>query len=219
MCKVDLFGLTAEEKEIIGITKNVSEAKSTKSFDIFHILAEFITESCLLDLILPLKEALMKTHSHKTIHKVMECLRNVTLGLADNTYIPMEQMLVFLYGVISESIPDLMPEKESKKITEEEKRVLVRQKPDCFIIPSEPKSRTGVKAAAKTTRNANVHVMVEFGLKFYHILLKREKVTDAEYKSYLEPFVPLLSDCLNSQYVKVLSQWIFVARLSPDGIS
>ena len=116
MCKVDLFGLTAEEKEVAGIVKNVSEARSTKSFDIFHILAEFITESCLLDLILPLKEVLVKTHSHKTIHTVTQCLRNVALGLADNTYIALEQMLIFLYGIISENIPTLMIEKESKKM-------------------------------------------------------------------------------------------------------
>lgn len=44
VCKIDLFGPSAEEKEIAGIVKNVSEAKSTKSFDIFHILGEFIDE-------------------------------------------------------------------------------------------------------------------------------------------------------------------------------
>lgn len=197
----------------MSIVRNVSEAKSNKSYDIFHILAEFITESCLLDLILPLKQVLVKTHSHKTIHKVVECLRNVTLGLADNIYIPVEQMLIFLYGVISESIPDLLPEKESKQPTEDETRALKRLKQDCFIIPPEPKNRMGVKAAARTTKNVNVHVMVEFGLKLYHILLKREKVTSAEYKAYLEPFVPLLSKCLKSQYIKVLLQQIFVMKL------
>lgn len=203
MCKVDLFGQTAEEKEITGIVKSVSEAKSTKSFDIFHILAEFITESCLLDLIVPLKEVLMKTHCHKTIRKIAECLRNVTLGLADNAYIPLEQMLIFLYGIISESIPGLMPEKESKKGLAEKKETKVPQKPDCFIIPPEPKSRMGIKPAAKITKNTNVHVMIEFGLKLYHVLLKRDRVSGVEYKSYLEPFVPLLSDCLNSQHIRV----------------
>ncbi|OXU31234.1 hypothetical protein TSAR_014768 [Trichomalopsis sarcophagae] len=44
VCKIDLFGPTAEEKEIAGIVKNVSEARSTKSYDIFHILGEFINE-------------------------------------------------------------------------------------------------------------------------------------------------------------------------------
>ncbi|KAL6428059.1 hypothetical protein ACFW04_008441 [Cataglyphis niger] len=203
VCTVDLFGLTAEEKEITGIVKNVSEARSTKSFDIFHILAEFITESCLLDLILPLKEVLMKTRSYKTINKVTECLRNVTLGLADNSYIPLEQMLIFLYGIISESIPDLMPEKDNKKLEEEETRSLVQQQSNCFIIPPEPKNKMGIKAIAKTTKRTNVHIMVEFGLKLYHILLKRDKISCAEYKLYLEPFVPVLSDCLNSHHVKL----------------
>ncbi|XP_011686919.1 PREDICTED: small subunit processome component 20 homolog isoform X2 [Wasmannia auropunctata] len=207
VCKVDLFGLTAEEKEVAGIVKNVSEARSTKSFDIFHILAEFITESCLLDLILPLKEVLMKTHSHKTIHKIVECLRNVTLGLADNAYIPLEQMLVFLYGIISESIPSLMPEKEGKNLAEEERRKETRgaltQRSNYFLVPPEPKNRMGIKASAKTTKHANAHVMIEFGLKLHHILLKRDKVAGVEYKRYLEPFVSVLSDCLRSHHVKL----------------
>ncbi|XP_012535697.1 small subunit processome component 20 homolog [Monomorium pharaonis] len=206
VCKVDLFGLTAEEKEVAGIVKNVSEAKSTKSFDIFHILAEFITDSCLLDLILPLKEILMKTHSHKTIHKIVECFRNITLGLADNAYIPLEQMLIFLFGIISESIPGLMPEKESKTLAEEERRgetkASIRQS-NYFLIPSEPKNRMGIKATAKTTKHANVHVIIEFGLKLYHIFLKRDKVSGTEYKHYLEPFTSVLSDCLKSQHVKL----------------
>ncbi|KYN12679.1 Small subunit processome component 20 like protein [Trachymyrmex cornetzi] len=206
VCKVDLFGLTAEEKEIAGIIKNVSEAKSTKSFDIFHILAEFITESCLLDLILPLKEVLIKTHSHKMIHKIVECLRNVTLGLADNAYIPLEQMLIFLYGIISESIPGLVPEKENKKLAEDERRIETKtlmQRSNYFLIPLEPKNRMGIKVTAKTTKHANVHVMIEFGLKLYHILLKRDKVSGMEYKRYLEPFVSVLSNCLKSHHIKL----------------
>jgi len=216
---VDLFGLTAEEKEVAGIVRNVSEARSTKSFDIFHILAEFITESCLLDLILPLKEMLMKTHSHKTIHKIVESLRNITLGLADNAYIPLEQMLIFLYGIISESIPGLMPEKESKKLAEEEQKgetkALMRQQSNYFLIPPEPKNRMGIKVTAKTTKHVNAHVMIEFGLKLYHILLKRDKVSGMEYKRYLEPFVSVLSDCLKSHHVKLCTvalqclNWMF----------
>lgn len=203
VCKIDLFGLTAEEKEVAGIVRNVSEAKSTKSYDIFHILAEFITDSCLLDLILPLKEVLMKTHSHKTIYKVTECLRNVTLGLADNAYIPMERMLVFLYGVISDSIPGLAFDKENKKPTEKETRASTWEESDWYIIPPEPKNRMGFKTAARTTKHTNVHVMTEFGLRLYHILLKRDKVSSSEYKPYLEPFGLVLSNCLDSQYVQL----------------
>ncbi|XP_046606050.1 small subunit processome component 20 homolog [Neodiprion virginianus] len=203
VCKVDLFGLTGEEKEIAGIVKNVSEAKSTKSFDIFHILAQFITESCLLDLVMPLKNALIKTHSYKIIRKVVECLRQVVLGLADNTFIEINKMLTFLYGVISESIPDLLLATKPKQVTEREAEIKARQKPDCLIIAPEPKNRMGVKAQAKTSSNANAHIMVEFGLRLYHILLKRDRISAPELKSYLDPVVSILSDCLKSQHVKL----------------
>ncbi|CAL7939981.1 unnamed protein product [Xylocopa violacea] len=203
VCKVDLFGLTAEEKEVIGIMKNVSEAKSTKSFDIFHILAQYITESCLVDLILPLKEVLVKTHSHKTVQKVVECLRNIVLGLADNTFIPLEQMLIFLYGIVSESIPQFMPEQKEKQFTEKNVDILTRQKPDCFIIPPEPKNKMGIKATSKMSKNVNAHVIIEFGLKLFHILLKRDKISNAEFKPFIDPFVPLISECLKSQHVKL----------------
>ncbi|XP_078042078.1 small subunit processome component 20 homolog [Augochlora pura] len=203
VCKVDLFGLTAEEKEVIGIVKNVSEAKSTKSFDIFHILAEYITESCLVDLIIPLKEVLLKTHSHKTVQKVVECLRNVVLGLADNAFIPLEQMLIFLYGVLSENIPQLLPQKKEKQYTEKDANALARQKPDLYIIQPAPKNRMGVKAVSKTSKDTNVHVIMEFGFKLFHILLKRDKVSNATFKPFIDPFVPIASDCLKSQHVKL----------------
>ncbi|KAI4482212.1 hypothetical protein M0804_008763 [Polistes exclamans] len=203
VCEIDLFGLTAEEKEVIGITKRITEAKSTKSYDIFHILAEYITESCLIDLIMPLKDVLVRTHSHKMVQKVVECLKNVSLGLADNNFISLKQMLIFLYGIVSESIPQLLAKKKQERLTEKQAEVLQRQKPDCLLIPAEPKNRMGIKAASKTTSNTNFHVMIEFGLKLYHIFLKREKVSDAEFKPYLEPLVSVLNNCLKSQHVKL----------------
>ena len=115
----------------------------------------------------------------------------------------MEQMLIFLYGVISESIPELRPEKNDKLLTEKEIETFNRQKPDCFIIPPEPKNKMGIKAISKTSKNTNAHVIIEFGLKLFHILLKREKVSNADFKPLLDPFVPLISECIRSQHVKV----------------
>ncbi|XP_015598459.1 small subunit processome component 20 homolog [Cephus cinctus] len=203
VCKVDLFGLTAEEKEIAGIVKNVSEAKSTKSFDIFNILGKYITESCLVDLIVPLRDVLVKTHSFKVVRKIVECLRHIVLGLADNTFIPVDKMLIFLYGIVSESIPHLLPTKKNNPLSEKEAQLQTKKKPDCFIIQAEPKSRMGIKAAAKISINTNAHVMIEFGLKLFHVLLKRDRISNAEFKPYIDPFVPVLSDCLKSQHVKL----------------
>lgn len=202
MCKIDLFGPTAEEKEVIGITKNVSEAKSTKSFDIFHILSEYMSDNCLLDLIIPLKKVLAKSRSFKVIHKVTECLKEVVLGLADNKNIPLDRLLIFLYGVASESIPQLLLEECNKEDSADAKGAN-QQQADCYLIPKEPKTRMGAKTAAKSTSSANAHIMVEFGLKLCQILLKRERIGDPELKQYLDPVVPVLCSCLKSQQVKV----------------
>uniref|UniRef100_A0A0C9R5L4 UTP20 protein n=1 Tax=Fopius arisanus TaxID=64838 RepID=A0A0C9R5L4_9HYME len=200
VCKVDLFGLSAEEKDVAGVTKNTSEAKSTKSFDIFHVLGQFITESCLVDLLQPLVSVLNDARSHKTVHKVMECLRHVVLGLADNIFIQPNNLLIFLYGVVSKNIPALAANK--LKSSQEERLKNKPQISDCFIIPAEPKSRMGLKAAAKTSGDTNDHILLEFALKLLHILLKREKL-NASFKHYLDPFVSILRDCLDSQHVKL----------------
>ncbi|KAJ9589486.1 hypothetical protein L9F63_017303 [Diploptera punctata] len=71
LCKKDLFGDVAEEKEVNQITGKLHEARSTKSYDTFHILAQFITEKCFVDLLVPIREILSKTHSFKTIHNVL----------------------------------------------------------------------------------------------------------------------------------------------------
>lgn len=162
-------------------------------------------EDSMINVVIPLKDVLTRTHSHKTVRKITESLRQVGLGLADNKYIGIERMVNFLYGVASESIPQLMPENRKKREAEEEKKKAeaARQKQDCFLIQPAPKTKMGIKASAKTSRNTNAHVMTEFGLRLFHILLKRDKVNDPALKPLIDPFVPVLGDCLKSQHVKV----------------
>ena len=52
----ELFGQVAEEKEVEGIKGKVPEARSSKSFDSYHILALYITKSSLPKIIVPLKQ-------------------------------------------------------------------------------------------------------------------------------------------------------------------
>jgi hypothetical protein len=53
---MDLFGDTADEKEVVQIAGKIMEARSNRSYDIFHIMGQYISEGYMLDLILPLKE-------------------------------------------------------------------------------------------------------------------------------------------------------------------
>lgn len=52
----ELFGNIAEEKEVKGIVSKVMEARSSKSFDSYELLAQFIGKEHVIKLILPLKE-------------------------------------------------------------------------------------------------------------------------------------------------------------------
>lgn len=201
MCKVDLFGQLADEKEVAKIANKTSEAKSTKSYDIFQILAQFIMEKCLMDLLLPLKDVLVQSFSLKVVNKVQECLRRVVLGLVDNTFIPVETLLVFAYGTSSESIPQFMESTKNKGVENCKKE---KETADCFIIPKLPVYRSGFRAKnVRNSLNTNAHLLVEFGLRLCFFVLKRDKIKIDNYLKYIDPFVPVFKNCLTSRHVKM----------------
>ncbi|XP_075229923.1 small subunit processome component 20 homolog [Lycorma delicatula] len=204
VCKLDLFGNASEEKEVAQIASKLIEARANKSYNIFHILGEFISEKCLLDVVLPLKEELSNSLSHKVIHKAAECLRQLVLGLVDNKFVNTESMLIFAYGVTSESIPSLVNHNTaSDEKNKKQKETSVPLKPDSFLIPEDPKTRP--KFQTKQCAKTNAHVLVEFGLQLYHFLLKRDKVKGPEFRPHLDPVVSLLYSCLTSQHMKINS--------------
>lgn len=195
-----MFGATAEEKEVVKIQRKVSEAKSTKTFDTFKLLAQFITESCLLDLLLPVKEVLSTSHSYKMIYRAQECLRHIAIGLTDNKFISVDSLLKFAYGVASESIPELLSVKTNH--TTEKREQDKTEKVDCFILPKNP-SRAGAKPQGKISMASNSHHLIQFALKLCHFMLKHEKLKEVDHQAFLDPFVAIFKDCLLSRHVKV----------------
>lgn len=49
----------------------------------------------------------------------------------------------------------------------------------------------------------NAHVIIAFGLEILSVLLKRETIVSSAYLPHLDPFVPLINDCLQSQHIEV----------------
>ncbi|KAK6627164.1 hypothetical protein RUM44_009641 [Polyplax serrata] len=200
-CKSDLFGRLAEEKEVIKIQSKHKEAKSTKSYHLINLIAQCLTEKCLTDLILPVKEVLQTAYSHKNLVKCREYLRQVSLGLSANQFISYENLFIYVYGTTSESIPQLLPEPP-----EPEKKKNPKEKPDCFIIPPEPKNRLGVLSnPVKKGSKSTAHIILEFGFGLLHTILKKEKVKNCgcDIRCYLDPIAPILIRSLESQQVKV----------------
>ncbi|XP_045464607.1 small subunit processome component 20 homolog [Harmonia axyridis] len=204
LCNTDLFGILSEEKEINKIIVKTSEAKSSKSLSIYQILAQFITEKCLMDLILPIKNILETSTSFKTVLKAQECLNSMAIGLVENKFVSPESLIMFSYGIASEKIMELFPNKDKEELTEKEKILRQRRRPDCFIIPKAPVGRSGVRVSkVKNSNTANAHHLVGFGLTLCCKLLKKEILIKQEHLPLLDPFVVLFKDCLKSKHIKL----------------
>lgn len=157
-----------------------------------------------MELLFPLKGVLTHSHSFKIVNKVQECLRRIVLGLVDNTFIPIESLLVFAYGTASESIPQFISSTTKSQLSEAELEKQARQKEDCFIIPKPPVYRSGNRLnLVRISLRTNAHMLVEFGLRLCFFILKREKLKDTDFLTYIDPFVSIFKNCLSSRHVKV----------------
>lgn len=206
VCIEDIFGKSAEEKSIHKIGNATPEAKpSNKSYLALHILAINISESCLLDLLIPFKDLLAKYQSKSVVMKIQECFQKIVMGIVLNRHIPTESLVMFIYGIISESIPELLPGTARIQLTQQQKELIQRARPDCLLIKPEPRGRSGaIRKVIKTNVKANAHVLVEFGLDILHILLKRGKILKINhYQPFIDPIIPILLDSLKSTHIHV----------------
>ncbi|VVC88993.1 unnamed protein product [Leptidea sinapis] len=207
ICTNDLFGQLSEEKEVEKLHYKTPEAKpSKKSYVTLMIVAQNISQKCLINLVLPFKEVLQKHHSKKIVMKVQDALIHITSGLVTNKFIEMEHLFPFLHGIASESIPEFVLSAPKRVLTEEQKEKILRAKPDCYIIPETPKRNKESQARhVKTSTKTNAHVLVEFSLNILYVILKREKVPRIDCKAFIDPLVPLLADAVRGDHVKVIT--------------
>ena len=56
VCKKDLFSDVSEEKDVTGITKDVPEAKGTRTFETYMLLGRFVSAQAIGLAVTPLKE-------------------------------------------------------------------------------------------------------------------------------------------------------------------
>lgn len=197
ICMNDIFGRNNEEQEVTKIGNRTPEAKtSRKSFLTLGIMAASVSEKCILDLLMPFKQKLLETTSKKNVTKIQECLVQIASGFTSNLKIPVDALMILIHGTISESIPNLLPEKKKKSDSKEIKRN------DCFILHEEPKRRGALTAATvKSSKQTNTYVLVEFGLEMLHIIMKKKRFINSE--QFFNPLVPMLYDSLRSNHIRV----------------
>ncbi|XP_067415819.1 small subunit processome component 20 homolog [Emydura macquarii macquarii] len=197
----ELFGDVAEEKEVKGIVSKAMEARRSKSYDSYEILAKYVGKDQVTKLILPLKEILESTMSLKMARKVHETLRRIMSGLIFNREMGAESILMLSHGLISENLPLLTEKAKTKVPSPLDPRL---QPESCLLLPPVP-ARGGQKAPVSS--KTNMHILVDSGLRLLHMSLKRSKINSSEEHvlEMLDPFVQLLIDCLQSTDVKVIT--------------
>ncbi|KAH8030359.1 hypothetical protein HPB51_006791 [Rhipicephalus microplus] len=193
VCQAELFSDIAEEKEVAQIGSKVREAKATKSFAIYNILASVASKDSLRQLTPALCEVLLSTSSHKTVKKCDDCLHNIVTGLSANKGMPVDELLIYAYQTISQHAPSLA-EKPRESVPQPR---LLEERSDVYLVPQEP-ARSGLPV--RTSRAANGHVMVEFGIK-----KEQAGACDQKVLEMLDPFVSMLASLLRSEYVKIMT--------------
>ncbi|XP_023672630.2 small subunit processome component 20 homolog isoform X2 [Paramormyrops kingsleyae] len=200
----ELFGSVAEEKEVKGIVSKLMEARSSKSMESYELLGQYTGKECVTRIILPLKEILENTSSLKVSRRVHTVLQRLVDGLLLNQGMTPQSILLLSHGLVSESLP-LLTQKTRGKVSALPPRDPRLPPPSCLLLPPTPK-RGGQKALISS--KTNMHILVDTGLKLLHLSLKKSKVNSSEMTTLemLDPFVPLLLDCLNSMHVKVITE-------------
>ncbi|XP_064596875.1 small subunit processome component 20 homolog [Liolophura sinensis] len=198
----EVFGQVAEEKDVEGIVGKLMEAKSSKSYDSYELIGRLVGQNSLTLLIQPLKQILDTSRNHKTSKKAQDILQRVSKGFLENPGLTEENVLVFIHGLTSETLPVLFCDKQTDK-----KKVLEEQKPgerppSCLLLTTAA-PRGGVKP--KGSQRTNVHILVEFGLQLLHLLLKKSRLVPSNLANLqmLDPFISVLADCLTSKHVKM----------------
>uniref|UniRef100_A0A8C5PLM5 UTP20 small subunit processome component n=1 Tax=Leptobrachium leishanense TaxID=445787 RepID=A0A8C5PLM5_9ANUR len=199
----ELFGNVAEEKEVKGIVSKLMEARSSKSYDSYELLAQFVGKDQVVKMIVPMKELLEQTTSLKLARKVHETLRRIMFGLVVNKDLTAESILLLCYGLISENLP-LLTEKDKDKQSEM-LRPDPRLRPQSCLLIQRQLTRGGQKASVSS--RTNMHILIESGLRLLHMSLKKSKVNSSEERTLqmLDPFVQLLIGCFQSMDIKVIT--------------
>uniref|UniRef100_UPI00398E4C32 small subunit processome component 20 homolog n=1 Tax=Pristiophorus japonicus TaxID=55135 RepID=UPI00398E4C32 len=199
----ELFGEIAEEKEVKGIISKVMEARRSKSYDSYEILAQFVGKAQVTKLILPLKEILENTTVLKQARKVHETFRRIVSGLLLNKEMTADCILLLSHGLVTESLPLLAQRTKGKRKKADQSRSSLKPQ-SCLLLAPTP-TRQGEKAAVSTKTNR--HILVDIGLRLLHMSLKGSKVNSSEEHilAMIDPFVQVLIDCLQSMHVKVIT--------------
>uniref|UniRef100_A0A8C4Z7G3 UTP20 small subunit processome component n=1 Tax=Gadus morhua TaxID=8049 RepID=A0A8C4Z7G3_GADMO len=194
----ELFGDLSEEKEVKGIVSKLMEARHSKSMMSYELVGQYCGKKRITQLILPLKEILEASSSVKVCLKVGDVMRRMVVGLLANQGVDHQDILLLSHALVSQSLPL----EKACTLPPLDPRL---PPPSCLLLLPTP--TRGVRKAAVSS-HTNLYILVDTGLKLLYQSLRSGKVSSTEpaVLQMLDPFVPLLLECLTSMHVKVTTE-------------
>jgi U3 small nucleolar RNA-associated protein 20 len=191
ICIDDIFGFTAEEKEVAELKSKFKEIKKSKSQDTLEILAGAINFESLVGLLIPIKEVMMVTTDSKSVNILRETFRRISIGINSNKSAAVDELFPFIRELLTENLSLSRVSSESKKLSKIESNFMVQMK--------RPTGKEPLKILA-----SNAYLFIDFGLSIFLTFLKKE---DGKISlSLLDPFVDIMGSLIYSVHDSVLSQ-------------
>ncbi|KAI8909755.1 armadillo-type protein [Gorgonomyces haynaldii] len=189
----DIFGEPGKERQVQEVKNKMRETRTSRSFDSFECLARVISFDAVDLCLLPLKELMLETGDSKDVHKIEQVFARLVVGLNANPSLDTKSFMVFIYQLITETLPLAQPDqKQKRKQTQHEKDITVIMKRNDALEPLK-------------YYEANAHLFVEFGLSLLLTSLRKEKLklNNVEDLKLLDPMVDLLGRCMYSKHNQV----------------
>lgn len=190
----DIFGEVGQEREVAELRGKMTEIRKTKSFDSFELLSSVVAIPAIKTMLLPLKELMIETNNTKVTTKIDEILKRMTIGLNSNSYTNPVDLMVFIHGLVTESLSlSKLEESFTKKPTQAEKNFKVQMK------------RQDLEQPLKYFEG-NAFRFINFGFSLMHTALKRSKLdlSKPEHLSLVDPLVVVLGRALYSKHSVVI---------------
>lgn len=192
ICIDDIFGLTAEEKQVAELKSKFKEIKKSKSLDSLELLAGAISFKSVVVLLLPIKEAMMVIVDNKSIGILRETFRRISIGINSNKSVTVAELFPFIRELLTENLSLSRVNSENKKVSKSESNYLVQMK--------RPTSKDPLKILA-----SNAYLFIDYGLALLLIFLKKDDSSKICI-SLLDPFIDILGSLLFSIHDSILTQ-------------
>ncbi|SCU81885.1 LAFA_0C07778g1_1 [Lachancea sp. 'fantastica'] len=184
----DTFGTAGQEKDAEGYTSKLKEIKFNKSYDTAEIIASNISLTAFGHLLHPIKALLTENLGLKNQRKLNELMRRYSLGLNHNVASSSTDALVLCYEIFTQSTTQVKDAGNGRG----------RQKSNTFFLINLSARNDKVQ----TENKSNSAVLRKFALDLLKtILVKNGGLLEA---AYLENFIPLLQEALDSDEEEVL---------------